>query len=123
MGLDDAVKLLYDVELVHIGGKVFDDPGRQRIDDSELEDGYGIAEYLFYILVAGTRADDARFRSADLHTVERTCLGQLRDFAGALLDKGMTADRVGRRHDIFLRILFISGKLTLDSFLQLHSRL
>ena len=123
MALDDAVQLLDDIELVYLGGKVPDDFGGKRIDKSELEHGNAVAEHLLDILIAGAGADNALFASAVFHAVKRRGFAVLRKLFGALLHKRMAANGVGRRHDIFLRVLFIGRQRVLLSVTQLHSAL
>ena len=70
--LDDAVKLLDNVDLVVLCGKVLDQLHRERIHHAQLQDRSLVAESLLYILVSGAVGDNAELSAVrDLHTVER----------------------------------------------------
>ena len=109
MVLDHRVKLFDHIDLADFFGKLFDHPHRQGIHHPELQDGYGVAEHLFDILVRGRGGDNAEAAAcvAFFDTVDAGAFGKLTQFFGALFHKRMTFDGVRGRHNIFLGVLFI----------------
>ena len=125
MILDNRIEFLNDPQRLHALRKVKDQRGRKRIDKADLQNIYLVSEHLFHILIAGGIAYDPHIRCALLDTVqfnipEGTCIAKFDQFSGALFHDGMPADRIGRRHQVFLRILLIEFSLFFDPLPLLH---
>ena len=112
--LDDAVKLLDNVDLVVLCGKVLDQLHRKRIYHTQLQDRSLVAESLLDVLVSGAVGDNAELSAVrELHTVERRGLSVLDQLLSPLLNENVSALCKCRHHNVFLGIfcVFLQGKL------------
>ena len=118
--LHKAVKLFYDIKLLHLGGEVADKLHRKRICKAELEEGGVLRKDLLCVQIGNGGADNAGLSAVELHTVQRAGIAVLLKALHICLDLGTVAVCPrGGAHEL-LRVRRVGLYLVLSPLAKLH---
>ena len=125
--LHERIKLLDDIQLLHLPGEVADQIHGQGVGQAQLQEGRTLGEHLLGVLIADGRGDDAHLAVAQFHLVQavlqRAGAAVLRQLHQPLLHDGVVQIGVGRGADVLAGVAGVGGGGVLHTLAELHQTL
>ena len=120
MTFDNAVKLLDNVELLHLGCEILDDLYGQRIGHSYLHHACRVAHYFLNVEVGRARGDDSDLIGVIFNCIELAIFSESAESLGSRLDHGVTLDSVTGHHYVLSGLLYVILESHLFSARSIH---